>query len=65
MKSVEAYRAKKEETKELLSKLQAILEGMDSYQSKDPRDWGIVGDRGHVNEVLRDLVQGYEGIFPR
>lgn len=58
--NVEVAKQFNEKYKSALSKLDLIKIALDDFaikQVKEPRNWGIVGSLGHVNEELDDILE--------
>jgi len=52
----EEYKRKRTITKMLIRKLNDRLAKMDKAQSKETASWGWVGNVGHINEILVDVL---------
>jgi len=44
-----------------MARLQVLLSEHSRRQSKDPKNWGLVGDLNRINSHLDDLLEGFEG----
>lgn len=60
MTANETYQSKREEINARIAVLQAGLEVMDDLQSQNPKDWGFVGNAGHIMDALNDLMEFVE-----
>lgn len=56
-----AYALRAAHVKHLLGEIAAGLELHQAHQSEKPRDWGYVGDLGHVSELLDQVVLSLPG----
>jgi len=53
--ATEAYRARVAEIEECMRRIKARLKAHHARQKTEPRNWGFVGDLGHVTELLNAL----------
>jgi hypothetical protein len=51
-----AYTQKAATTKSLLERIAIRLSEHGTRQAAEPRDWGYVGDLGHINEELAQVL---------
>jgi hypothetical protein len=55
------FKAKMKVVRGQVKKLEDALDKEATKQAKDPKNWGYVGDLGHVDEVLTDLLSFFGG----
>lgn len=55
------YEDKAKAVKKLMDRLQKVLKKHESEFRKDEKDWGYVGDLGHVESELNDVVRFLRG----
>ena len=56
----QTYKAKRDEITHQIDRLLNGLAALDTDHYANPRDWGIVGNAGHVSAALADLLDFIE-----
>lgn len=59
--SQERYQVNIEIFTKAMAKLKEIMES--KFAGKTNPDWGDVGSLSHINEELRDIIEGYDEAF--
>jgi hypothetical protein len=54
--AAEAYKARRSDVERLLDMLREEVAHHAEYAAKEPRDWGFVGDLGHVRDLLVEAL---------
>lgn len=56
------FQSKLKVTQKLIDELKKALVLEARRQATDPRNWGYVGDLGHVNEELEEVIKFLNGV---
>ena len=54
--ATETYRLRAELAQNLMARIARRLEEHSAQSATEPRDWGYVGDIGHINEELAQVL---------
>lgn len=55
------YKEKAKSVRQLIGRLEKALQKHDKEFAGDEKDWGYVGDIGHVESGLKDIVEFLRG----